>query len=90
MPYIYKICPHCRDKCIDVIGFSGRCPVCQTPLQTAAYFSIGLTALLLICLLISLYLKLYIISLGFLCLILIYKIFSYQIDCLLFPLIVKK
>lgn len=84
-----KKCPNCHKKCINISEFSGKCPHCQEAIQTSAFFSIGLMIILMIAMSIGMYINSYFLTtIGFL-IIVAYKLFSYQIDLLLFPLVVK-
>lgn len=87
--YIMKKCPNCHKKCIDVLEYSGKCPCCKEAIQTPVFFSVYLMIFLMIIMSVGVYINSYfLITFAFL-MIVIYKLFSYQIDLLLFPLMVK-
>ena len=87
--YIMKKCPNCHKKCIDVLEYSGKCPCCKEAIQTPVFFSAYLMIVLMIVMSVGVYINSYfLITFAFL-MIVIYKLFSYQIDLLLFPLMVK-
>lgn len=79
-----KKCPNFHQS-IDVLNFSGNCPNCHKKLVVSAYFSLGLLVFLMAVLCTGIYLENQMISLMSLMSILVYKLFSYQIDFLLFP-----
>ena len=87
--YIMKKCPSCHKKCIDVLEYSGKCPRYKKDIQTPVFFSAYLMIVLMIVMSVGVYINSYfLITFAFL-MIVIYKLFSYQIDLPLFPLVVK-
>ena len=87
--YIMKKCPNCHKKCIDVLEYSGKCPCCKEVIQTPVFFSAYLMIVLMIVMSVGAYINSYFLMTFAFLMIVIYKLFSYQIDLLLFPLMVK-
>lgn len=84
-----KKCPSCHKKCIDVLEYSSKCPCCQKTVQTPIFFSASLMIALIAIMSVGVYINSYFLTIiGFL-MIVVYKLFSYQIDLLLFPLVTK-
>lgn len=84
-----KKCPSCHKKCINLLEYSGTCPCCQKTIQTPTLFSASLIMVLIAMMSVGVYINNYFLTtIGFL-MIVVYKLFSYQVDLLLFPLVAK-
>lgn len=84
-----KKCPNCHKKCIDVLEYSGKCPCCKEDIRIPVFFSAYLMIVLMIVMSVGAYINSYFLMTFAFLMIVIYKLFSYQIDLLLFPLMVK-